>query len=412
MFPTTRRSTLYTLYNAKPDEEFWYSFSSSRRGDQRVLSLTSVRDDPNGDALVQEVNRFEARCAALESRLAGVATVSAGGMFLFSGPIAAPRFLADMFAWLSASLDDTPALRRLLGARYVQLTDRGDVVSRTQNDAMWRSMLPEDVPLLIETQLNLTEAILRDLRPGDRLSFWFAPSAIHYNPLLILRKGTDAAHAARKLAREIGPIHKSAAGYVEIDREGRFHFFTPVRKNLLKRLAVMVSSNLTRHPTLGRLHNARQVVLDEDGNPTQAMEDVSLWSHTDAPQVEAHSAVLKALRQQLKSIAPGATYHFDFAEKGPTGAPLLVLTPTGEDSKRRHVAARKALIAGGRLLSQPCGGMVHVQANAPSRLHFQARRNAPDFLPTLRQFVDTNAHLEPSLNVLRQSTFSVTQPTH
>lgn len=409
----TPKPTLRYLFDAQPGDSFWYTFAYKNRFGQWFLTLTPQQEDQDGSRMVKNVKKMFTLTEDAGTVTSGVVRVDPTGVFLFGGPDPAVDFVPYLQRWVAYDIDNHPELRRLIGGRYQQLTADGLLVNEYKNDGMWEALLPDGVPLLIETQLNMAASVLRRARLGEQCLFWLAPGVLDGHTLLVLREnktGTDPQRFQNALLRvqgEVGLTQRAVSGFLTAGDKGRFQLRTTSTRNLLGKLADLVRAHLHTHPALGRLIGAQQIQVLENGRDGDVIEDGALWEGLTRPQLEADTAILQALRRSLKSVEPGARFHFDFANEGPSGSPLLVLTPVGEDSKRAHAAARKTLTEGGKPLTRPLGGFAHARSDGKPGLSFRAQADAADFLPSLAGFVKNNLRREPALRALRDSVFAV-----
>lgn len=404
----TPRSTLRTLFDAQPGDSFWFAFAYGGPQGEWFLTLSPQADDPKGEGVVRDLKRMYALGEDPGRVTSGVARVEPAGFITFSGQAAAPDLIAYLERYVRRQLRNHPALRRLVGARYQQLTPKGRLVNEFKNNAMWEDLLG-GVPLVLETQLSATAAVLRGARGGDRLLFWLTPSAVSGGPLLVLRRsdgGDDFGNVVARVQGEVGFSPRSASGFVDVDAKGNFTFSTDSKRSVLGKVAELVRAHLGTHPALGRLIGAQQIRIQPDGTTGEPQADAALWEGLEKPQIEASSTVLRALRRRLKGVEPGQKFYFDFVAQGPSGEPMLVLTPNAE-GRPAHAEARKSLTAGSRPLSRPLGGLAQAAKAGRTGLHFRAKSDDDGFLPALAAFVQANVKREPSLSALSGSIFSV-----
>ncbi|MEL6347714.1 MAG: hypothetical protein AAFV53_31705 [Myxococcota bacterium] len=362
--------------------------------------------------MIGDIKRCLGATGSSIALVTGVARIDPSGAFCFSGQDVATQFLSTIRRWVQEEGIDKPALQRLIGARYLQLTSQGEVISTFQNDAMWQRMLPM-LPLHVEMQLRLTTAVLRDARVGEQLLFWLAPRCVEQHTMLVIRPNRgpeDVARFQKAVLRVQGRTRRAetfCSGFVEVEPQGRLHFYTQSPRNILSRIAGLVKSYLGLHPALVRLCDAQQSSLNENGATVQSFADPSLWEGIPREQLAASGDVLLKLREVLEASAPGEKYLFDFAAAGPTGTPLLVLTPAVGDSKQIHAQTRQVLTGGARPLSAKISGFARSRRDGKAGLDFRSKTDAADFLPALADFVKNNASREPALNRLAHSVFSL-----
>lgn len=409
----TSQSTLHRLFDAQPEEQFWYGFAYGLSLGQYFLTLSSRETDPDGAKVIRTLKRLYASDEDPTTVVSGVLQVDPTGVFVFNGQNADFRFLTQLKQWVEWNQHRQPQLRRLIGTRYIQLTSQGTVVNTFQNDQMWETLLPEGVPLLVETQLNMAASVLRRANPGDRILFWLAPNRLNKHSLLVLREThheestTRFQNAILRIQGEIGLTPKAANGYLQVDDKGHFHLYSFSPRNMLKKIAELVHGHLDTHPALGRLVGLRQSQLSESGDVVSTFDNPELWEGMERPELKASGETLDALRRSLKAHAPGRKFHFDFTAEGPSGQPLLILTPEGEDSKTTHAQSRKTLTAGVRPLARPLGGFATARKDGKPGLSFRSKNADPNFLSALARFVHNNVQREPALRVLSNSIYAV-----
>lgn len=291
-----QENTLHHLADARAGDRFWYGLAYGGRFGETALLLTDQQHDPNATALIQQVGEMHTLLADSRMLVSGVACVEPTGLFRFNGQASALDFLETLHRCVTFNVEKHPALRRLIGARYEQLTAHGLVANTCHNDEMWEHLLPAGVPLLVEGQLGTTAAVLRRVAINQTVLFWMAPDAVDGHTLLVLAENNTADDATRfrdtllRIQGDIGLTPQAAGGLMTRNEDGGFIIQSMSPQDLLTPLAALVSAHQDRYPTLRRLVNVQRSTTDAStASSSQAPADDLFASAMDALNVSFSS---------------------------------------------------------------------------------------------------------------------------
>lgn len=308
----TPNFALHTLYYVHPGGRFWFGFAQNANGGQLII-LSEQQADPDAERMLRHLRRLRDPSAPPSETFTGAATVAPDGAIVFSGHHPVPGFIPQLQRWVRKEQARYPVLRRLIGARYVQRGRGTRPLAEHRDDAGWQSVVGADTPLLVETHLNATAAMLRRAQPGERLVFWLSPQSVGGHPLLVLRHPHALAtfqRAIKHLQVQGGQHPLEANGFLEInvDRRVQIHSFS--EQDLLPTLAALVRARRATHPDLDRLIHAQQRWFNVDGEAQQVTETPALWetfrrrvNHKMSPTVAIQHAAAW-LRATYASFAP------------------------------------------------------------------------------------------------------------
>lgn len=241
---------------------------------------------------------------------------------------------------------------------------------------------------------------LRTLSVGERAWFWFCstPEAVD-TPLILSPLGDDPMMRTLRAQADLvarPPQAEVYAGLASLDADGAFSLGGPgLSADALPALAGWVLQNARSLPDLERLRDARFVRVD-DGRVVARYADPELWLGLGAgPQpgsIEAAAAVLAA-------AAPKAPCWAWMTDRGPGGAPFLLLSPTTDDPSGEAFAAT---VAAARLRSPSLGktfaGTLHKAPNGTPILSTPS--GAAEHAPAI---LDALAGAHPALSPLRRA---------
>gem|GEM_PF-5553667 len=412
MYFSSPQSTFRALFDAQPQDRFWFGFSYGNPHGLRYLTLSDLKRDPSGERLKKQLKEMYASGADPGTVVTGIVHVDPTGVFVFNGQDAAVSFLTHLEGYVRKEINQHPSLKRLIGARYCQLTQSGHLVNELKNNQTWNSLLPPETPLLLFSQLQICSSVLRKAQAKDKLLFWIAPEGVDSQPLLVLRSWKTEAdvqafrETVLRVQGELGLSKDAQTGFVEVAETGKMIFFLPAAMDVLTPVAGFVRKNIAAIPELGRFLDASLVQLNEAGKPVNITEKPELWEGITRSQLTADNGVLRYLQKSLRKIVPGGKYLFEFAEQGPTGSPILIMLPAEEGGKAEFSALRKKITHGIKPLSRPVKGSARAKKDGQLGIHFRCNGKSPEFLPALVEFVKNNVDRSPSLLNLKNSVYS------
>ena len=179
---------------------------------------------------------------------------------------------------------------------------------------------------------------LSTLQVGDRLWFWFCPTA---TPPLLLSpfrdKGVDQLLATVKnLSVDLAAV--ACTGIARVADSGQICFGAPLLSGeMLGSLAAWVKAHLADAPELARLCDAELVTLTSSGAVVARHADPTLWTDIPRPLVPGG---LQECAHRLARMEPGAVYWFWSAVRGPGDQPFLWIHPIAEDPDGTRFSAR------------------------------------------------------------------------
>lgn len=352
-----------TLQALSAGDRCWFWLCTTAPGTPLMVERFS---DPEGmDRLVEQASA--ARLPPGASSSTGMMAVADDGALQFGGPALDHEALAALAGWVKANLSDFPALARLSGARFHQLSPAGRAVATHEAPALWdgirRPAVAGSLPAAAEA--------LGALEAGQPAWIWM----------------TEGAHAPVVVALPVAedPSAEQLSGLI-LSGRSRAGGAGPGLRGTVQRLQgggllVISSDPLDRvgaklSDWLGALGEVRLVQTSGD-------EIVDSRRLGAAP---AGAPDLSAEARALAAVADGTPQWFWFTSASGAGAPRLLLGDSPAALKPRALeVGSTGVTVRGQLVAARWG------------LEVRCRKAPGDFLRMLAGWVSDNHARCPAL---------------
>jgi hypothetical protein len=342
---------------------FWFSEDS-----EALPLLIEPFSDPDG------MSRLLKRAGSLPlpggARIAtGIAAVDEGGQLSFGSPLASRDMLAHLAGWVKQHVGAHPGLAGLSGARFLQVSPSGRVVTRYEDRTLWHGV-PRPVR---EGTLEAAAEALGALEEGTDAWIWLAEGGTRPQAVALpVHTDPSAAAFSQKLLAGRRRAGIEDAGLRGTARRLRSGGLLITSSDALSAVGDRVRTWLAK---LGEV----RLVQVADG---EIVTGERIGGEDDRGDCAAQVAALEAL-------AGGQRVVFWFTEADRDGQPLLLLEESREALKAVAVTA-----------SSSAPSMRGQLAAAKWGVEFRTQAALPGFLPALAGWVARHHQHWPGLGVL------------